>query len=148
MPKEPDIHHIQTKFGQLLADVILGVAPHVQEHVQQARADANHDFLEGMEQHVATLVGPMLKSYSDTGTVPPELTGLLEELGVPTEQFTGIISQFFVFGVMFTLAQAMLAPFVQQVQNDVWTAHPDRPLSPPDAATAVVRGIPFFVSEV
>lgn len=144
---EPHVHQIQNKFAQLLGEVILGVAPHVQQHVQQARADANHDFLEGMEQHVATLTGPMLKSVMEGSTIPSELRGLLEELGVPTEQFTGIISQFFVFGVMFTLAQAMLAPFVQQVQNDVWTAHPDRPLSPPDIATAVVRGIGYGDAE-
>jgi hypothetical protein len=141
VPADPDkIHHIQSKFASLLAETILGVAPHVQEHVQNARAEANHDFLEGMEQHVATLVGPMLRDYAANGTVPAELQPLLEELGVPTEQFTGIISQFFVFGVMFQLAGAMLGPFVQQVNNDVWSAHPDRPLSPPDIATAVVRG--------
>ena len=129
------------KLSQLLADTILQAAPHVQKHVQDARAEANHDFLEGMEQHVADLVGPMLTSVTDVSHPPPELIALLTELGVPTEQFTGIISQFFVFGVMFTLAQAMLAPFVQQVNNDVWSAHPDRPLPPPDIATAVVRGI-------
>jgi hypothetical protein len=143
----PKIHAIQSKFAQLLAETIIGVAPHVQEHVQAARADANHDFLEGMEQHVANLVSPILASVAASGTIPPELRPLLTELGVPTEQFTGIISQFFVFGIMFTLAQAMLAPFVQQVQNDVWSSNPDRPLSPPDIATAVVRGIGFGDSE-
>lgn len=142
-PSPEHVHALGTKFSQLLADTIIAAAPHVQQHVQDARADANHDFLEGMEQHVAELVGPMLQSVAATGNVPPELTGLLSELGVPTEQFTGIISQFFVFGVMFTLAQAMLAPFVQQVQNDVWTSHADRPISPPDVATAVVRGIGY-----
>lgn len=136
----PQVHHIQSKFASLLAETILGVAPHVQEHVQNARAEANHDFLEGMEQHVATLVRPILEGYTGQGNVPPELVALLGELGVPTEQYTGIISQFFVFGVMFQLAGAMLGPFVQQVNNDVWSAHPDRPLSPPDIATAIVRG--------
>lgn len=146
-PDPKHVHQVQTKLGQLLQEVILGVAPHVQQHVQDARADANHDFLEGMEQHIATLTGPLLSSVMESSNVPGELSGLLEELGVPQEQFTGIISQFFIFGVMFTLAQAMLAPFVQQVQNDVWTDHPTRPLSPPDAATATVRGIPFGSSE-
>lgn len=141
MPVDPpQIHHIQSKFASLLAETILGVAPHVQEHVQNARAEANHDFLEGMEQHIAGLMAPIFKSYTETGKIPDELRPLLEELGVPKEQFTGIISQFFVFGVMFQLAGAMLGPFVQQVNNDVWSAHPDRPLSPPDIATAIVRG--------
>ena len=146
-PSPEHVHALGSKFSQLLADTILNAAPHVQQHVQDARAAANHDFLEGMEQHVADLIGPMLTSYTQSGEVPLELSKLLEELGVPTEQFTGIISQFFIFGVMFTLAQAMLAPFVQQVQNDVWAAHPTRPLSPPDIATAVVRGISYGNSE-
>ena len=142
-PSEEQVSRFRSKLAEVLTDTVLAAAPHVQKHVQDARASANHDFLEGMEQHVASLVGPMLQSVSASGETPPELVALLTELGVPTEQFTGIISQFFVFGVMFTLAQAMLAPFVQQVQNDVWSAHPDRPLSPPDIATAVVRGIGY-----
>ena len=140
---EEHVGKFRSKLAEVLTDTVLAAAPKVQQHVQDARASANHDFLEGMEQHVAALVGPMLQAVADTGSVPPELSALLTELGVPTEQFTGIISQFFVFGVMFTLAQAMLAPFVQQVQNDVWAAHPDRVLSPPDLATAVVRGIGY-----
>jgi hypothetical protein len=142
-PTEAHRDALGSKLSQLLGETIIHMAPHVQKHVQAARAEANHDFLEGLEQHTADLVGPMLKSVTQDSTIPDELKGILTELGVPTEQFTGIISQFFVFGVMFTLAQSMLAPFVQQVQNDVWTAHPDRPLSPPDIATAVVRGIDF-----
>lgn len=134
---------IHDRLAQLLGETVIHAAPYVQEHVQAARAQANHDFLEGAEQHNAAMMGPLLKSVTESSTIPEELKTLLTELGVPTEQFTGIISQFFVFGVMFTLAQSMLAPFVQQVNNDVWSAHPDRPLSPPDIATAVIRGIGY-----
>jgi hypothetical protein len=66
---------------------------------------------------------------------------MMAELGVPTAQIGGLLTSFFTFGVMFQLAGAMLAPFIQQVQNDVWAAHPDKPLSAPDLATATVRGI-------
>lgn len=141
MAKQADVEHLGGKLSQLLAETILNAAPRIQKHVQDARAEANHDFLEGMEQHVADLVRPILESYTGNGHVPPELTKLLSELGVPTEQFTGIISQFFIFGVMFNVAGAMLSPFVQQIQNDVWSAHPDRPVSPADLATMTVRGI-------
>lgn len=142
-PTPPQRQAVHDRLAQLLGDVVVHAAPYVQEHVQAARASANHDFLEGAEQHNAAMMGPLLKAVTESSTIPEELKTLLTELGVPTEQFTGIISQFFVFGVMFTLAQAMLAPFVQQVQNDVWTAHHDRPISPPDVATAVVRGIGY-----
>lgn len=143
MPKEQDIHHLGGKLAQLLAETILNAHPHVADWSEQVRAEYRARFLDGLEQHTANLVGPLLGSVNDTAAIPPELAGLLAELGLPTEQFTGIISQFFIFGVMFTLAQSMLAPFVQQVQNDVWQAHPDRPIPPPDVATAVVRGIDY-----
>jgi len=139
-PKEADLHHLSGKLSQLLADTIINLSPHHATHTEGVRADFRAKFLDGLEAHTATLVNPLLDSVVHQSQVPPELAGLLAELGVPTEQFTGIISQFFIFGVMFTLAQAMLAPFVQQVQNDVWSGHPDRPLSPADIATAVVRG--------
>jgi hypothetical protein len=134
------IHHVQNKFAQMIAEAMLAIHPHISEFNEEVKAEYKAKFLDGLEEHSATLLNPLLTSVDGVTTIPPEFASLLQELGYPTEQFTGIISQFFVFGVMFTLAQAMLAPFVQQVQNDVWTAHPDRPLSPPDAATAVVRG--------
>lgn len=143
MPKEADLHQLGGKLAQLLVDTILGAHPHVADWNEQTKEEYRAKFLDGLEQHSAKLVRPLLTSVAETTDLPPELSGLLEELGLPTEQFTGIISQFFVFGVMFTLAQAMLAPFVTQVQNDVWAANPDRPISPPDVATAVVRGIGF-----
>jgi len=141
MAKPADINHLGTKLSQLLADTLINAHPHLSTLSETMKADFREQFLEGLEQHTAGFVGPLLTSVAGDAEIPPELAGMLQELGMPTQQFTGIISQFFVFGLMFTLGQALLAPFVQQVQNDVWTAHPDRPLSPPDIATAVVRGI-------
>lgn len=143
VPNEHQRRVVHDRLAQLLGETVIHAAPYVQEHVQAARAQANHDFLEGLEQHSAGLMGPLLNSVVGAGEIPPEIMILLQELGVPTEQFTGIISQFFVFGVMFQLAGAMLAPFTQQVQNDVWQAHPDRPIDPAAIATAVVRGIGY-----
>lgn len=141
--KPADIHHLAGKLAQVVGDVILNIHPHVAEHAEKIRDYFRAQFLDGLEEHTAKLVNPLLTSVDGVTTIPPELKLLMEEIGLPTEQFTGIISQFFIFGVMFNVAGAMLAPFVQQIQNDVWTAHPDRPISPPDVATAVVRGIGY-----
>ena len=143
MTTPPNPGHLGSRLSQLLADTLINMHPHVSRLAETEKAAFREAFLEGLEQHTANLVGPLLSSVKDSTTIPAELTALLTELGMPTEQFTGIISQFFVFGLMFQLGQAMLAPFIQQVNNDVWSAHPDRPLSPPDLATAVVRGIGF-----
>lgn len=142
-PTAPQLHHLGGKLGQLVADVIVNLHPHVSRLAEIEKAEFRAKFLDGLEDHTAQLVRPLLESVLDSTKTPDELRGLMAELGAPTEQFTGIISQFFIFGVMFTLAQAMLAPFVTQVENDVWAAHPVRPISPPDIATAVVRGIGF-----
>jgi hypothetical protein len=140
-PNEGQVHHLGSKLSQLLADTLINMHPHVSRLAETEKAAFREQFLEGLEQHTAGLVGPLLSSVAGSTTIPDELSALLTELGMPTEQFTGIISQFFIFGLMFQLGSAMLAPFIQQVNNDIWTAHPDRPLSPPDIATAVVRGI-------
>jgi hypothetical protein len=144
---ESEVHGIRSGLAQLLSEVIIGIHPHVARLAEGEKESFRAKFLDGLEDHTAALVNPLLHAVTNQSTLPEEIRGLVAELGEPTEQFTGIISQFFVFGIMFTLAQAMLAPFVQQLNNDVWTSHPDRPLSPPDAATAVVRGIPFGSAE-
>lgn len=140
MVKPADATHTIGLFARTVSEAILSAHPHVAEYAEKMREHFRAEFLDGLEQHTAKLVGPLLKSVADVSTMPPELVDLMTELGMPTEQFTGIISQFFIFGVMFNVAGAMLAPFVQAIQNDVWAAHPNRPLSPPDIATAVVRG--------
>jgi hypothetical protein len=138
--KPADSAHTIGLLARTVVESILGAHPHIAEFTEEMKEHFRAKFLDGLEVHTAKLVNPLLTSVSDVTAIPPELVGILEELGLPTEQFTGIISQFFIFGVMFNVAGAMLAPFVQQIQNDVWIAHPDRPLSPPDIATAVVRG--------
>lgn len=143
MASEGEVHGVTGKLSQLLADTIINLHPHVSRLAESEREAFRAKFLDGLEDHSAELVGPLLNAVTNSSTLPSEIRGLVQELGAPTEQFTGIISQFFVFGIMFTLAQAMLAPFVQQLNNDIWSSHPDRPISPPDIATAVVRGIGF-----
>ena len=145
MSDESEAPHekVPGKIARVVTDALLGAHPVMAKLNEDLREKYRATFLDGLEEHTAKLVNPILKSVDGVTTIPDELKPLLAELGLPQEQFTGIISQFFIFGVMFNVAGAMLSPFVQQIQNDVWTAHPDRPISPPDIATAVVRGIGY-----
>ena len=129
------------KVAQLLADTIIGLHPHVSTLAEKEKELFRAKFLDGLEEHTAKLAGPLLDAITNTNLVPDELTAVIGELSIPQEQFTGIISQFFIFGVLFTMGQSILAPFIQQINNDVWSKHADRPLSPADIATAVIRGI-------
>lgn len=47
--------------------------------------------------------------------------------------------QLFEWAVLQQVVAAFFAPYVQEVTNGVWAAHPDMPLSPAEAATAVNR---------
>lgn len=49
--------------------------------------------------------------------------------------------QFFVWNVASAVASAGMDPFIQALQNDVRAKHPEMPLSPPDLADMVVRGV-------
>lgn len=140
----PDPEHIkagQSKFAQILSEVIIHAIPHTSDVSEQTRERFRAAFLDGLEQHNKSLVGDLIATLKSEGLPPDELSPLLDEIANPTEQFTGIVSTIFIYGLAITIAQTMLAPFVQAVTNNIWSAHPDRPLDPSAIATAVVRGI-------
>ena len=71
VPNEHQRRVVHDRLAQLLGETVIHAAPYVQEHVQAARAQANHDFLEGLEQHSAGLMGPLLNSVVGAGEIPP-----------------------------------------------------------------------------
>lgn len=134
-------HALSSKIAQLLGEVIIHHAPWSSEISEQTRRRIADDWLENLEQHTKGNIAPLMAAFQNMTDAPPEIASLLEKVADPSAQFGSLMQQFFVFGLMFTLANSMLAPFVQAVQNDIWKANPDRPLAPPDLATMVVRGI-------
>ena len=140
-PPKENAHGAASIIGQLLGEVIVHHAPWTSEISETTRRRIADDWLENLEQHTTGLIGPLVDQMLAVTDPPPEVRKLLTAAQDPSAQFGSLLQQFFVYGLMFQLAGTMLAPFTQQVQNDVWSAHPDRPLSPPDLATAVVRGI-------
>lgn len=48
--------------------------------------------------------------------------------------------QFFTWGVLYGVASRVAEPVMQDLSNEVWSKHPVMPLSPAEAATAVLRG--------
>jgi len=129
------------KLAELLADTVILLHPHIAKLSEAERSAARNAFLEGMEAHGAGVVGGMVGQIRDNAEIPAALSALFDQVSAPDAQYSALLQQFFVFGVMFNLASASLAPFVQVVSNQLWKAFPERPLSPPDIATMVVRGI-------
>ena len=134
-------HQTASKLAQVLAETIIRAHPITAEIGEQTKRRIADNWLEGLERHSTGIVGGLIDQMIEEGNVDDEVLTLLKAAKDPTAQFGSIVQQFFIYGLMFTLAQSLLAPFVQQVQNDIWKANPDRPISPPDVATAVIRGI-------
>src|SRR5579875_957287 len=129
------------KISQILGEVLIHHAPWTAQISEQTRRRITDDWLEKLEAHATTVVKPFIDKVTETAGMPEELAELFEHAAVPKAQFGATIQQFFIYGVMFSLASTALAPFTQVLSNDLWTANPTRPLSPPDISTAVIRGL-------
>ena len=140
----PDPAHVtaaHTRLGQLLGETLIHAHPWTAEIDAQTRERFTNAWLEGLEKYSTTLVSDLLDKLVSDGEPPPELAELLEKVRDPSAQFGSLIQQFFIYGLMFQLAGTMLAPFTQQVANNIWSANPDRPVDPSIIATAVGRGL-------
>lgn len=134
-------HQTASKIGQLLGEVIIHHSPITAEIAAKTSQRIKDDWLEGLEDHATEVISPLVDSI--LGSVDPAsaVAGLLEHAARPTAQFGSTIQQFFVYGVMFSLASTALAPFTQVIANDLWKANPTRPLSPADVATALTQAV-------
>src|SRR5487761_1864238 len=115
-------HQTASKLAQVLAETIIRAHPITAEIGEQTKRRIADNWLEGLERHSTGIVGGLIDQMIEEGNVDDEVLTLLKAAKDPTAQFGSIVQQFFIYGLMFTLAQSLLAPFVQQVQNDIWKA--------------------------
>lgn len=134
-------HVAASKIGQLIGEVIIHHAPWTADISESTRRRVTDEWLERLESHGTDVFSDLIDQMINQGGPSPEILKLLEHAARPTAQFGSTIQQFFIYGVMFSLASTALAPFTQIVANQLWQANPTRPVSPPDIATMVVRGI-------
>lgn len=130
-----------SKFAQLIGDTL---THHLEAsgHIGPMMADrVKKQFLDDLEEHTTKIVGPVIDLMLEHGDMPDEVRKLLEQAKTPSAAFGSFVQQFLVYGVMFSLASTGLQPLTQELANTLWSAFPTRPISPPDLATAVVRGI-------
>lgn len=139
--KVAQAHQTASKLGQLIGEVIVHHSPWTSEIAAKTTQRIKDDWLEGLEEHGTEVIAPLIDQI--LGSVDPAgaVAGLLEHAARPTAQFGSTIQQFFIYGVMFSLASTALAPFTQIVANDLWSANPTKPLDPGILSTLAVRGI-------
>ena len=138
-------HTNASMLAQLLGETIVHHAPHTAEINETKKWEHLEAWLEGLEQHAAGQVGPFLQKVLDASDPPPEIRQLLDEAISPPAQFSAVIEQIFVFGIVSQLLSVSVTPFIQGVSNDLWAAAVSDgisvPISPAVIATAVARGL-------
>lgn len=141
----PPAHQTASKLAQLLGEVLVHHAPHTAEIDAATRQRHLVEFLDGLEQHTAGQLGPILQKILDGSDMPDEFKHLLEEVIDPPAFFSAVIGQVFVYGVVGQLLGTSVTPFLQGVANDLWAkAVSDGisvPVSPAVIATAAARGL-------
>lgn len=145
MTDPPPGHRAASKLAQLLGETIIHHAPWTAQHNAQARVNATNEWLEGLEQHSSALISPLLKTILDNSSPPPEIRALIEEAISPTAQFSSTLIQIFVWGIVSNIVGTSVAPFLQEVSNQLSAAAVAagiaRPTDPATIATAVGRGL-------
>lgn len=138
-------HANASKLAQLLAQVIIEHAPHTARLAEEAKYEHLEMFLESLEQHTSKGITPFLTSLLENATIPPEFVGLITEAIDTPAQFSAIVTQLFLYGVVSQLLSTSVAPFLQGVSNDLWSKAVETgisvPVSAPTIATAVARGL-------
>ena len=133
------------KLAQLLAETQITAAPHLakvhhEEHFRQVE-----DFLEGLEAHTAAKIGPFLTELFDGVEIPEALKPMVADAIGPQAQFSAIVTQLFLYGIVSQLLGTSVQPYLQGVSNDLWTkavqAGISVPVSPAVIATAAARGL-------
>lgn len=145
MSNAGDQHQAASKLAQLLGEVIVHHAPWTAGLAEEAKARRTEEFLDGLEAHTAAQIGPFLQKLLDTGCVPDEFKHIIEEAIDPPAQFSAMVTQMFLYGIVSQLLGASIQPFVQGVSNTLWPMAVSQginvPVSPAILATAAGRGL-------
>lgn len=149
MPPDPSTAHgTASKFAQLLGEVLIQHAPWTSQIAEETKRRVTGEWLDKLEEHSSTIIAPLIDRVLAETDPPDEIKTLFEHAARPTAELGSFVQQFFLYGVMFNLAGSILGPFSQKVANSTWNEVPDRPLSPADLATMVVRGMDIGQTQV
>jgi len=141
----PAGHVAASKLAQILGETIVHHAPWTAQHNAQARVAATNEWLEGLEQHTAGLIGPFLQQVLASSDPPPAIRSLIQEAIQPQAQFSATLVQIFLWGIVSNIVGTSVGPFLQEVSNQLNAAAVGtgiaRPTEPATIATAVGRGL-------
>jgi hypothetical protein len=133
--------------AQLLGETMIHAAgPVAKEHHAEGYRQLE-SWLEDLEQHTSSNITPFLMRLLESEALPDEFRVVIEEAVTTPAQFSAIVTQLFLYGIVSQVLSTSVQPFLQGVTNDLWTqAVSDGiavPVSPAVLATAAARGLQF-----
>lgn len=128
-----------------------GIVSAVADAFREAHADnvaATHASLDALftkilEEHEADLAAfaaPLLQRMAEHPDVSQVVKDALQVIIAPQHQTQFFTALFAVHSIIDQFVSAAIAPLVQEVSNRAWPHDPNLPLSPAEAALAVIRG--------
>ena len=146
MADQPSPPHTQAgRLAQLLGEVIIHHTPVTAKIGADETRRQVDDWLEGLEQHTARFIGPVLQTVLDNSDPPEAVKALLTEAISPTAQFSSTLTQIFLWGIVSSIISTSVQPFLQGVSNDLNAAAVasgiHRPVDLGTIATAAGRGL-------
>lgn len=137
-------HHggaVGRKVAELVAEHVVKARaaglPHEHEHAYRARTA----WMERLEREVAPVMAPIFAEALADPETPDEWRDLFAEVSGPEHQ-TGILLQIAMFaGLAIAGGPAAAAGAIANIQALAFARKPSVPLTPPEAALAVIRGV-------
>lgn len=99
-----------------------------------------HEWLEAHEADLAEWARGAIGHLSGTGALPAHVEDALGVMLQPEHQAQFFIALFAVQGIISQFVMAAVQPEVQTIANEAWPKRPVVPLSPSEAALAVLKG--------
>lgn len=133
------------RFAQLLHEVLTNHAPNQARVNEQAHYQHLEAWLEDLEQHTSKAITPFLQSLLDKTDMPPEFEPIIREAIETPAQFSAIVTQLFLYGIVSQILGSAVAPFLQVLSDQLWTSAVHDgvsvPVAPAVIATAAARGL-------
>lgn len=126
--------------ASVLADTLHKYKQASHGHDQAAKHQFVTDLMERFEGELTPGMGQLVGWLAEREDLPDELRHVVDTVTGPNNQVDFLYQFASLMGFILSAAFQVGAPKVQGLMNEIWAASPSMPLSPAEAALAVLRG--------
>jgi len=129
------------KVARVITEAFIKARRTIEPELQAAKWSATTDYLENLEQEMAPAIAPLLSKYIDHPNTPEHIRDIFKLMAGPEHQFDTLLQIVGFIGAILVAIPRLGSIELQELVNQISSDYPHIPLSPADAADAVVRGI-------